>query len=66
MQKSYDEISSHLLGAYFIYIKSSEHLVYNRAFSKGTIMYIYIETLSINGGIAIAFFILAWLWYKSR
>ena len=67
MQKSSDEISSHLLGACFIYIKSSEHLIYSRAFSKGgTIMYIYIETLSINGGIAIAFFILAWLWYKSR
>nr|DAL39648.1 MAG TPA_asm: Protein of unknown function (DUF2570) [Caudoviricetes sp.] len=29
-------------------------------------MYIYIETLSINGGIAIAFFILAWWWYKSK
>ena len=35
MQKSSDEISSHLLGACFIYIKSSEHLVYSRAFSKG-------------------------------
>ena len=29
-------------------------------------MYIIINNLTINGGIAIAFFILAWWWYKSK
>ena len=33
---------------------------------QGGTMYIYIHTLSINGGIAIAFFIIAWWWYKNK
>ncbi|GAA6326315.1 hypothetical protein F350042L8_34130 [Fusobacterium ulcerans] len=50
-----------------MYSKTSELLVYSRISLKGgTIMYIYVNTLSIHGGIAIAFFIIAWWWYKNK
>jgi len=65
--KVLNEVGSHYVGAFLMYSKTSELLVYSKISLKGgTIMYIYVNTLSIHGGIAIAFFIIGWWWYKNK